>query len=106
MKKRQNLVKLFLEELSTEISGLRTWLQGVWSSLRRLIKRSLHPRSRQPSHTVNAQVSPLMGLEQFRHPESLTVGNLMAKVQWRIPKPTKTAGSPSIATVREEINWD
>jgi hypothetical protein len=38
------------------------------------------------AHTPDVKISPLMGVEKIHQPQSLTVGDLMEKVEWRIPK--------------------
>jgi hypothetical protein len=38
------------------------------------------------AHTPDVKISPLMGVEKIRQPQSLTVGDLIEKVEWRIPK--------------------
>lgn len=95
-----------------DVSNLWKWLKGIWSSFSRFIKRSLNPNKgnrvnpNTQSNIVN--LSPLVGISQFRHPESMTVGDLMAKVQWRTPpaKVSKTATSASVSSVKDEIDWD
>lgn len=92
------------------------WLKGIWSSFSRFIRRVINPnQGRRPSsanspnysssQVRNAHISPLVGISQFRNAESLTVGELMAKVQWRVP-PTKAASSNSVGSVKDQINWD
>ncbi len=55
----------------------------------------------------NFHICSLAGVEQYSNHESLTVNNLMEKVQWRVPKSTnKTSSTQSVATVQKEINWD
>jgi hypothetical protein len=81
-----------------------SWLQGIWSSLRRFIRRLLRPnrgrRIQVELHSADARISPLMGTEKFRRAESLTMGELMAKVQWRAPKqPAQTA--PAVDAFQE-----
>jgi hypothetical protein len=92
------------------------WLKGIWSSFSRLVRRSLYPNQRRRPISSNAEdpqssvICPLVGISQFRHAESLTVSELIAKVEWRIPTSTssqKTAASAnSVASVKNEINWD
>ncbi len=107
-----NLTKVW----KADISSLWKWLKGIWSSFSRLVKRSLNPNKGNRANSINTQlsditnISPLVGISHFRHPESLTVGDLMAKVQWRVP-PSKvskaaTATSASVASVKDEIDWD
>jgi hypothetical protein len=94
------------------------WLKGIWSSFSRFVKRITNPNQGRRPSSLNldnsnspqtsahpAHISPLVGISQFRNAESLTVGELMAKVQWRVP-PTKTASSASVGSVKDEINWD
>jgi hypothetical protein len=64
---------------------------------------------------IRPLICPLVGIEQLSLTESLTVGNLMASVQWRLikkaskasPKTSPKTSSPSnIASIPDEINWD
>jgi len=103
MKKNQGL----------SFSLVGNWLKGIWSSFIRFVRRSLRPnQGRRPisSNSEGAKptlICPLVGISQFRHAESLTVSELIAKVEWRIPTSQKTAASAnSVASVKDEINWD
>jgi hypothetical protein len=65
-----------------------TWLKGVWSSLRRFFRRLFLPnKGRRKLVEVHSEsfdaFCPLVGLEQFRNAESLTVDELMLNVEWR-----------------------
>jgi hypothetical protein len=108
-----NLSRVF----KADIVGLAwKFLKGVWSSFSRFLKRSLQPNQGRRPISSNANrakstaICPLVGITQFHHAESLTVSELFAKVQWRIPNSTssqKTAASTnSVASVKNEINWD
>jgi hypothetical protein len=84
---------------------LISWFKGIWGKLNRWLSRRLRPNLGRRNEVVSSLTghnSPLMGLSQFRNPESLTVQELMAKVQWQIPKQAQK----TVSTVREEINWD
>lgn len=102
-------------------SDLWKWIKGLWSSFSRFVRRrnaflwkSLHPnqgrRSSSSDNPSDSHICPLVGISQFRHAESLTVGDLMAKVQWRNPpsraSKAPTATSASVASVKDEIDWD
>ena len=104
-------------------SDLWKWIKGIWSSFSRFVKRrnaflwkSLHPNQGRRTSTSNslselARICPLVGISQFRHAESLTVGDLMAKVKWQsapLPKApvSPSATSTSVASIKDEINWD
>jgi hypothetical protein len=88
--------------------GFLSWIKGVWGSFSRFVMRLLRPnRGRRSSQSISTQgdrLSPLMGVEQFHNAEALTVGNLMANVQWRVPKPASS--NPSVGSVRDQIKWD
>jgi len=99
------------------ISDLWKWLKGIWSSFSRFVRRSLRPNQGRRTNSNSTHISelahicPLVGISQFRHAESLTVGELMAKVKWQsapLPKApvSPTATSSSVASVKDEINWD
>ncbi len=109
---KRNRDQHFIKILRTDVPSLfLIWLKGVWSSLRRLAMRLLRPKRGRRNYTgasfERASNSPLVGVEQFRHAESLTVRDLMAKVQWRVPKSSaKTSTATSISSIREEINWE
>lgn len=85
------------------------FLKGIWSSFSRSIGRSLYPnRRRQPVSSNTDTRSPLVGISQFRHSESLTVSELLGNVKWQVPNSAnshKTA-STSMISVKDEINWD
>jgi hypothetical protein len=84
---------------------LITWVKGTWGKLNRWLSRRLRPNLGRRNEVVSpatGQNSPLMGVSQFRNPQSLTVHELMAKVQWQLPKQAQK----TVSTVREEINWD
>jgi hypothetical protein len=109
-----NLTGILKADMS---SLLWNWLKGIWGSFNRFVRRSLYPnQGRRASSSANysdlAHICPLVGISQFRHAESLTVSDLMAKVKWRIPIQTvkvatsATAPSASVASVKDEINWD
>ncbi len=56
-------------------------------------------------------ICPLVGVEQLRLTESLTVGNLMTSVQWRVIKKAskaspKTSSPSNVTSIPDEINWD
>jgi hypothetical protein len=115
MKKNQGLSSN--KVLKADIfSVVGNWLKGIWSSFSRFLKRSLYPNQGRRPISSNAkgvkatQICPLIGISQFRHAESLTVSELIDKVQWRIPNSSssqKTAASAnSVASVKDEINWD
>ncbi|NKB18610.1 MAG: hypothetical protein HC770_12275 [Pseudanabaena sp. CRU_2_10] len=60
---------------------------------------------------IRPLICPLLGIEQLSLTESLTVGNLMASVQWRLIKKAskaspKTSSPSNIASIPDEINWD
>jgi hypothetical protein len=84
---------------------LISWFKGLWGKLNRWLSRRLRPNLGRRNEVVSSATvhnSPLMGVSQFRNSESLTVQDLMAKVQWQFPKQAQK----TVSTVREEINWD
>jgi hypothetical protein len=88
--------------------GFGSWIKGIWGSFSRFVMRIFRPnRGMRPTAEIpfdKNRVRPLMGVDQFHNIGSLTVGNLMAKVQWR----TKTPPPPSSnsTSVRDGIKWD
>lgn len=112
--------------LTTDVTGLfLRWIQGIWSGLSRWFGRSSRPnKGRRPTsltaRSINrdtvdpaylpikdAPTSPLIGVQQFLNSESLTVGELMAKVQWRfVGQSVKTVSAPSVQSIRTQIQWD
>jgi hypothetical protein len=101
---------------SNGISGtVWSWIKGVLGKLQRFAMRLFRPNRGRPSSvekfSENFHTCPLLGVKQFRYAESLTVEALMAKVQWRFPKVSpkatpNTSSSPSINSVRDQINWN
>lgn len=101
---------------SNGISGnLWRWIKGALGRLQRFAMRLFRPNRGRPSSaemsSENFHTCPLLGVKQFRCAESLTVEDLMAKVQWRFPKATpkatpNTSSSPSINSIRTQINWN
>jgi len=84
-----------------EIIG--NWLKGLWSKFSRWLNRQLRPKQGKRNQVMaSSNGSPLSGVGHFRSPESLTVQELMAKVQWHLPK----QAPKTVSTVKEEINWD
>ncbi len=83
---------------------LISWFKGIWGKLNRWLKRRLSPKRgrRDGLMTSPSHSSPLLGVDQFRHHEALTVQELMAKVQWKLPKQAQK----TVSSVREQINWD
>jgi hypothetical protein len=83
---------------------LISWFKGIYGKLNRWVSRRLRPNLGKRKDLISSDVnsSPLSGISQFRNPGSLTVQELMAKVQWQLPKKTQK----TVSTVREEINWD
>jgi hypothetical protein len=77
--------------LKTDLpSLLLSWLKGVWGSLRRFVMRLLHPNRGRRNYVIELQsekpkphICPLVGVEGLEQAGSLTVSNLMEKVQWR-----------------------
>lgn len=60
---------------------------------------------------IRPLICPLVGIEQMSLTESLTVGNLMASVQWRLIKKAskaspKTSSPSNVTSIPDEINWD
>jgi hypothetical protein len=118
MKKKSgnNLSKI----LQADFTGLIwNFLRGIWSSFSRFVRRSLYPN--QPRTTLKDKtqnpkptlICPLIGISQFRKAESLTVGDLIAKVQWQTPgksvnssKLGTNSSSTSMASVKDQIQWD
>ncbi|AFY73808.1 hypothetical protein Syn7502_01763 [Synechococcus sp. PCC 7502] len=83
---------------------LINWFKGIWNKFNRWLMRRLRPKQglRGSGISTATHNTPLSGVAQFRHPESLTVQELLAKVQWQLPK----QANKTVSTVREEINWD
>jgi hypothetical protein len=115
MKKNQGLSSN--KVLKADIFSLvGNWLKGIWSSFSRFVRRSLYPNQGRRPISSNGEgakptiICPLVGISQFHHADSLTVSELIAKVQWRIPNSTSSqktgASANSVASVKNEINWD
>ncbi len=129
MKKKNVLNQI----LKTDISGLLwRWVKGVWGSLNRYFKRSLNPRNgnrpittqHNNKHTTNDKqanagksinispprmikplhLSPLVGVAKFHNIESLTVGNLLATVRWKVAE--QASNTATITSVKDKISWD
>ncbi|NKB17895.1 MAG: hypothetical protein HC770_07150, partial [Pseudanabaena sp. CRU_2_10] len=77
--------------LKTDLpSLLLSWLKGVWGSLRRFVMRLLRPNRGRRNYVIELQsekpkphICPLVGVEGLEQAGSLTVSDLMEKVQWR-----------------------
>ncbi|WP_019502038.1 hypothetical protein [Pseudanabaena sp. PCC 6802] len=72
------------------LSLFLSWLRGIGSKLRRMVRRLLYPnrgrRAQMVAHTPDIKIAPLMGAEKIHQMESLTVGSLMTKVEWQAPQ--------------------
>jgi hypothetical protein len=60
---------------------------------------------------IRPLICPLMGLEELSLSETLTVGSLMASVQWITIKKAaksspKTSSDSDFTVIQDEINWD
>lgn len=75
------------------LSLFLSWLRGVGGKLSRMVRRLLYPnrgrRAQMTAHAPDIKISPLAGAEKIRQMESLTVGSLMAKVEWQAPRETR-----------------
>ncbi|CAN1210066.1 hypothetical protein TUMEXPCC7403_07715 [Tumidithrix helvetica PCC 7403] len=92
-------------------TGFLSWIKGIWGSFSRFIMRLLRPKRGRRSSPENStkpfQTCSLVGVEQFHNVGSLTIGNLMAKVQWRSSKQIpKLSSSSSVKSVRNQIDWE
>jgi len=88
-----------------------SWIKGIWGSFSRFIGRLTRPsQGRRVNVEMKSEESPastVRGLKQFSNAESLTIGELMGKVQWNITLPSsKTVSAPNVQTIRNQINWD
>lgn len=93
------------------LSLFLSWLRGVGGKLSRMVRRLLYPnrgrRAQMVAHTPDLKLSPLAGIETIRQKESLTVGSLIAKVEWQVPKQISTQTSavqtPEMTSMRKGI---
>jgi len=84
---------------------LISWFKGILGSLNRWLKRLLLPKQGRRAKSISTSPMhspPLLGIDKFRQAETLTVQELMAKVQWQFPK----QAPKTVASVREQIDWD
>ena len=93
------------------IKTFASWIKGIWGSFSRFIGRLTRPnRGRRVNVEMKSEESsssPVRGLRQFLNAESLTIGELMGKVQWNTTTPTsKAVPTPNVKTIRNQINWD
>lgn len=93
------------------IKVFASWIKGIWGSFSRFIGRLTRPnqgrRINLETSPETPSASPVRGLKQFSNHESLTIGELMGKVQWNTATPSaKTVSSPNVNSIRNQINWD
>ncbi|MDX1978065.1 MAG: hypothetical protein SFT94_10365 [Pseudanabaenaceae cyanobacterium bins.68] len=81
-----------------------SWLRAILGKLHRWLRRLFMPNRGRRAAAIDQvrDSAPVIGINQFRHPEQLTVQELFAKVQWQMPKQT----AKTVANVRQQINWD